>query len=397
MKPMHKRAPTTIAGQVERAMQLRADAREVERTEARLADEAAEEREHLLFGPRNVFKAGDVVVLTATACRIWATVMGFPVTRSLTAVWTVTACDCELCTHGSFVCTDEPIELELGYVSNDNVGTAALRHISVGQLKRKGELRADDGLWFERAEARKRFMDLCDEPHPDAELCGDALRRCVELHAEPEETRVMKVAVKKSTAKKPPPLPARRARAAPPIVAPAPANPNNAAPAAEWVAPHSLKPWAKNPRLNEHAVAKVVESIRRFGFAAPIVARKATHEIIAGHTRWKAAQQLKLDRVPVRFIDISEKDAHLLALADNRLGEVADWEVPELHELLSGYDLEDTTLAGWDEADVAKLGPDEDDDADGGVASGNGKKDDNHCPHCGRYMSAKMKAAHRST
>jgi DNA modification methylase len=126
--------------------------------------------------------------------------------------------------------------------------------------------------------------------------------------------------------------------------------------AAAWVDPGSLKPWAKNPRKNDgEPVAKVAESIRRFGFAAPIVARAATREIIAGHTRWKAAQQLKLDRVPVRFLDISEREAHLLALADNRLGELAEWDSPELATILASYDLGDQILAGWTEKDLREL------------------------------------------
>lgn len=126
--------------------------------------------------------------------------------------------------------------------------------------------------------------------------------------------------------------------------------------AAEWVKPESLKPWAKNPRKNDgEPVNKVAESIKRFGFAAPIVARRATREIIAGHTRWKAAQLLKLQQVPVRFIDISEREAHLLALADNRLGELADWDDPQLHSILASYDLGDQLLAGWDEKSMREL------------------------------------------
>lgn len=126
--------------------------------------------------------------------------------------------------------------------------------------------------------------------------------------------------------------------------------------AAVWVSPSALKPWAKNPRKNDgEPVAKVADSIRRFGFAAPIVARRETHEIIAGHTRWKAAMQLKLERVPVRFLDITEREAHLLALADNRLGELAEWDTPELHSILASYDLGDVMMAGWDEKDMREL------------------------------------------
>lgn len=164
-----------------------------------------------------------------------------------------------------------------------------------------------------------------------------------------------------------------------------------AEPAAEWVAPSALKPWPKNPRKNDGAIAKVAESIRRFGFAAPIVARRESKEIIAGHTRWKAAKRLGLERVPVRFVDLSEAEAHALALADNRLGEIAEWDTPELKTLLTELDEATAVIAGWDELDLAKLGA----EAEAREQRARDRaKDDNHCPHCGRYMSAKLQALH---
>lgn len=122
--------------------------------------------------------------------------------------------------------------------------------------------------------------------------------------------------------------------------------------AAEWMAPSALKPWADNPRKNDgEPVARVAESIKRFGFGAPIIARRENREIIAGHTRWKAAQSLKLARVPVRFLDISEREAHLLALADNRLTEMTEWS-ETLGTVLSQYDLQEVEMAGWTQEDL---------------------------------------------
>lgn len=165
---------------------------------------------------------------------------------------------------------------------------------------------------------------------------------------------------------------------------------NGPAPAAEWVDPATLKPWPRNPRKNEgEPVAKVAESIKRFGFATPIVARLETREIIAGHTRWKAAQKLGLAQVPVRFLDLTEHEAHLLALADNRLGELADWDVPELATLLHDFEAADQVLAGWDDADLDALAPPEP------PPPKPPKKQENHCPYCGRYMSEKLMAAHK--
>jgi hypothetical protein len=141
LKPLRK--ATSIGELVDRAMTLGAWVRNHERRTKLLELEAQEERDRLLYGPPNTFVPGDRVVLTATACRSWATVMGFPVARSLTMVWTVMACSCELCVRGNHVCTDEVLSAELDQGSD---AEPHLRHMSVLQLKRRGELRADDGL-----------------------------------------------------------------------------------------------------------------------------------------------------------------------------------------------------------------------------------------------------------
>lgn len=129
--------------------------------------------------------------------------------------------------------------------------------------------------------------------------------------------------------------------------------------AAVWVAPSELRPWAKNPRRNEHAVAAVAASIEEFDFGAPIVARLANNEIIKGHTRWLAANRLKLKLVPVRFLDISETKAHKLALADNKLGELSDWDDALVAEQLMALDGGDRELLGWGEDEFNDLLGDE--------------------------------------
>lgn len=50
-----------------------------------------------------------------------------------------------------------------------------------------------------------------------------------------------------------------------------------------------IKPYEKNPRRNDDAVDAVAESVRQFGFKQPIVVDK-NMVIVAGHTRYKAAQ-----------------------------------------------------------------------------------------------------------
>jgi len=127
--------------------------------------------------------------------------------------------------------------------------------------------------------------------------------------------------------------------------------------AATWEPLDSLVEWDANPRDNEAAVAEVAESIRRWGFGAPIVARAADRRVIAGHTRIRAARALGLAAVPVRFLDLSDAEARALSLADNRLGEIATWDDEALHEALRALAQEDVDLSGlgWSDAEMAAL------------------------------------------
>jgi len=128
--------------------------------------------------------------------------------------------------------------------------------------------------------------------------------------------------------------------------------------AAEWTDVGDLVPWEDNPRLNDSAVEKVRESIKRFGFAAPIIARQADGMVIAGHTRLRAAMELGLDKVPVRWMDLDPADARMLALADNKLGEVAEWDDDLLEKVFADL-AEDPDLdlsgLGWDEDGLSEI------------------------------------------
>lgn len=144
--------------------------------------------------------------------------------------------------------------------------------------------------------------------------------------------------------------------------------------AAEWVPIERLRPWIDNPRVNDAAVEKVARSIKRFGFGAPIVARRADGEVIAGHTRLKASAQLGLKKVPVRYLDLDPADAHLLSLADNKLNEAATWDDERLAELVKLMDQGDLLLAGFSDREIdALVGDfpdpfsDDEDDCDGEI------------------------------
>ena len=97
--------------------------------------------------------------------------------------------------------------------------------------------------------------------------------------------------------------------------------------------PSKLKPWEDNPPINDEAVDAVAKSIESFSFNVPILCdRRFT--IIAGYTRWKAAKKIGMKSVPVITLELSEAQRDAFAVADNKTGEIADWDYPRLREIL---------------------------------------------------------------
>lgn len=91
-------------------------------------------------------------------------------------------------------------------------------------------------------------------------------------------------------------------------------------------------PYEKNPRFNDGAVDAVAKSIQEFGFQQPLVVDK-DYVVIVGHTRLKAAKRLGLETVPCVIADnLSEEQVKAYRLADNKVGELAEWDF----ELLAG-------------------------------------------------------------
>ena len=97
----------------------------------------------------------------------------------------------------------------------------------------------------------------------------------------------------------------------------------------------SIRPYDNNPRLNDPGVDAVAASIKEFGFRQPIVVDEAG-VIIVGHTRYKAAQKLGLETVPVHVaIGLSEAQTKAYRIADNQTSRLSDWDQERLvQELL---------------------------------------------------------------
>lgn len=109
-----------------------------------------------------------------------------------------------------------------------------------------------------------------------------------------------------------------------------------------------IKPYENNPRNNDDAVDAVANSIKEFGWQQPIVVDNGG-VIIAGHTRYKAAKQLKLKEVPIVVADnLTKEQVNAYRLADNKSGELATWDDDELQEELDKILDIDMTDFGFD-------------------------------------------------
>lgn len=95
-----------------------------------------------------------------------------------------------------------------------------------------------------------------------------------------------------------------------------------------------VRPYEKNPRKNENAVKYVKESIRQFGFKVPIVI-DSNRVIVCGHTRLLAAKSLGMTEVPcIMADDLTDDQVKAFRLADNKVGEFAEWDLDLLGDEL---------------------------------------------------------------
>lgn len=114
-----------------------------------------------------------------------------------------------------------------------------------------------------------------------------------------------------------------------------------------------IRPYERNPRRNDAAVQYVAESIRQFGWKQPIVIDK-DGVIVAGHTRYKAAQSLGLEKVPCLIADdLTPEQVRAYRLADNKVSDFSVWDNKLLLEELEEIEkISDDLFTGFDMSDL---------------------------------------------
>lgn len=84
--------------------------------------------------------------------------------------------------------------------------------------------------------------------------------------------------------------------------------------------------------------------------------------IVTGHTRYKAAQKLGLEKVPcIVSDDLTEEQIRAFRIADNKVSDIAIWDNKKLLEELSEIDMD--MFTGFDVSDYFDDTVDESDNA----------------------------------
>jgi len=114
--------------------------------------------------------------------------------------------------------------------------------------------------------------------------------------------------------------------------------------AAKWEPLDSLVPFEGNPKIHTESAPEVATSVIRFGWGAPVLARRDGRMIVGGHGRrlaalivierwakattrekrtWNpdAVRVAQRREVPTRLLDLDDNDSRLLLIADNMIGE----------------------------------------------------------------------------
>jgi DNA modification methylase len=146
-----------------------------------------------------------------------------------------------------------------------------------------------------------------------------------------------------------------------------PSSPERAAPGASspdtWITPglrplavpiESLTPDPANARRHpEYNLRTIRQSLERFGQQKPVVCDSA-RVVRCGNGTLEAARALGRTVIAAVISDLTEAEATAYALADNRTGELSEWDDGKLAAALGSLPADLRGVAGWEGDDLRK-------------------------------------------
>ena len=108
-----------------------------------------------------------------------------------------------------------------------------------------------------------------------------------------------------------------------------------------------LRRHPQNPRRHPH-LEDLKASLRRWGQLKPILVQASTGYIVAGNGLHQAAETLGWSELAATIEELTDAEASAYLLADNRLGEMGDYDQDELLRLMQEADAGDGLAGtGW--------------------------------------------------
>jgi ParB-like chromosome segregation protein Spo0J len=120
-----------------------------------------------------------------------------------------------------------------------------------------------------------------------------------------------------------------------------------------------IKPYPRNNKRHPDAQLDLLcKAIKAQGWRAPGTVSVQSGYIVRGHARYEAAKRLGLSAVPVDWQNYASDTAERAdRIADNRLSELAEWDMDKLQDELididaANYDIE---VTGFSDSDLENL------------------------------------------
>lgn len=117
-----------------------------------------------------------------------------------------------------------------------------------------------------------------------------------------------------------------------------------------------LRPADYNPRkMSEKELDKLKMSIEEFGYVDLVIWNETTGNIVGGHQRYKALEDLGFEEIDVVVLEMDESKEKALNIALNKIS--GEFDIEKLKEILSELQFEDIDLelTGFDLEEVENM------------------------------------------
>ena len=117
----------------------------------------------------------------------------------------------------------------------------------------------------------------------------------------------------------------------------------------------TLRHDKRNARKHdERNIEEIKRSLQEFGQHRPFVVQRGTNKIIVGNGMLDAMLALGMTEGDAYFVDDDEETSIRRALADNRTGELAAWDMGTLKDLFQDMG-PDIDVPGWNTDEIESL------------------------------------------